>query len=365
MVSYQTGERIMSLLQKLQKAGSIKSTMLLSESDIFNEKDSIPTDVPIINIALSASVNKGLSTGLTFIAGPSRNFKSLLGLVLVKAYMDKYKDSVCLFYDSEFGVTPKYVETNGIDTSRVLHIPIEHLEQLKFDISKRLEQIERGERVIIFIDSVGNLASKKEVEDALEEKSVADMSRAKVMKSLWRIVTPHLTTKDIPCVAVNHTYQTMEIYSKAVMSGGTGGMYSANQVLIIGKAQEKDGTELAGYNFTINIEKSRFVREKSKLTFTVMFDGGIQKYSGLMDIAIESGFVSKPSPGWYAKIDRETGEILGKVRFTDTQNKEFWQDILTNPEFEIFVTKKYGIAYGSILSNDDLDEDMEEEVDEV
>ena len=252
------------------------------------------------------------------------------------------------------------METNGIDTSRVLHIPIEHLEQLKFDISKRLEQIERGERVIIFIDSVGNLASKKEVEDALEEKSVADMSRAKVMKSLWRIVTPHLTTKDIPCVAVNHTYQTMEIYSKAVMSGGTGGMYSANQVLIIGKAQEKDGTELAGYNFTINIEKSRFVREKSKLTFTVMFDGGIQKYSGLMDIAIESGFVSKPSPGWYAKIDRETGEILGKVRFADTQNKEFWQDILTNPEFESFVTKKYGIAYGSILSNDDLDENVEE-----
>ena len=131
-----------------------------------------------------------------------------------------YKDSICLFYDSEFGITPEYIEANGIDTNRVLHIPIEHLEQLKFDISKRLEEISRGDKVIIFVDSVGNLASKKEVEDALDEKSVADMSRARVMKSLWRIVTPHLTTKDIPCIAVNHTYKEMSMYPKDIMSGG-------------------------------------------------------------------------------------------------------------------------------------------------
>lgn len=210
----------MSLLDKMKKVGSIKSAELLSESNFFNKKEGVQTEVPIINMALSGEVDGGLVSGLTFLAGPSKHFKSLLGLVLVKAYMNKYPDAVCLFYDSEFGITPDYIKTNGIDTERVLHIPIEHLEQLKFDISKRLEAIERGDKVIIFIDSVGNLASKKEVEDALEEKSVADMSRARVMKSLWRIVTPHLTTKDIPCIAVNHTYQTMEMYSKAVMSGG-------------------------------------------------------------------------------------------------------------------------------------------------
>lgn len=209
-----------NLLEKLKKSGSIKDTLLLSESKFFNIKDTIPTNIPIINIALSGSMKGGLSSGLTFIAGESKNFKSLLGLMLVKAYLDKYEDAICLFYDSEFGITPEYIQTNKIDTNRVLHIPIEHLEQLKFDISKRLESIDRDDRVIIFVDSVGNLASKKEVEDALEGKSVADMSRAKVMKSLWRIVTPHLTIKDIPCVAINHTYQTMEMYSKPIMSGG-------------------------------------------------------------------------------------------------------------------------------------------------
>lgn len=196
----------MSLFDTLNKAGSIKSTPLES-SPLFYEKDSIPTDIPIINIALSGKTDGGLSAGLTFLAGPSKHFKSLLGLIMVKAYMSKYEDAVCLFYDSEFGITPDYITTNGIDTGRVIHIPIENVEQLRSDFAQRLECIKRGDKVIVFIDSIGNLASKKETVDAINENSAADMTRAKTMKSLWRIVTPALTSKNIPCIAVNHTYQ--------------------------------------------------------------------------------------------------------------------------------------------------------------
>ena len=95
----------MNLLEKMRKSGSIKSAELLSESTFFNKKEAVPTEVPIINLALSADLDGGLISGLTFLAGPSRHFKSLLGLVMVKAYMDKYPDAVCLFYDSEFGIT--------------------------------------------------------------------------------------------------------------------------------------------------------------------------------------------------------------------------------------------------------------------
>jgi RecA/RadA recombinase len=340
-------------MDKLMKSGAIKHTSILSESAYFNVKDSVPTEIPIINMALSGQIDGGLTSGLTFLAGESKSFKTLLGLMMVKAYMKAHTDAVCLFYDSEFGTTPSYVETNGIDPSRVLHIPIEHLEQLKFDISKRLESIERGDKVIIFIDSVGNLASKKEVEDALDGKSVADMSRAKVMKSLWRIVTPNLTTKDIPCVAINHTYQTMELYSKAVMSGGTGGMYSANQVFIISKAQDKEGTDLKGYKFTINIEKSRYVREKSKFPFIVHFDGGINKWSGLLEVAIEGNFVVKPSVGWYSKIDPETGEIEDKkYRAKDTNSHSFWKPLIESESFQEFVKDRYQIGRSELLKEE-------------
>jgi RecA/RadA recombinase len=335
----------MSLLDKLRKSGSVKHANILADSDFFNVKDSVPTEIPIINIALSGKVDGGLTPGLTFLAGESKSFKSLLGLMMVKAYMKKHEDAVCLFYDSEFGITPEYIEANGINTDRVIHVPIEHLEELKFDISKRLEAIERGDKVVIFIDSIGNLASKKEVEDARDEKSVADMSRAKVMKSLWRIVTPHLTIKDIPCIAINHTYQTMELYSKAVMSGGTGGIYSANQIFIITKAQEKEGTELKGYRFTINIEKSRYVREKSKFPFVAKYESGIDKWSGLLDIAIEGQFVVKPSMGWYSKVDPETGEIEDKkYRAKDTSTAAFWLPIISNPKFNEYLHTRYQVG---------------------
>ena len=128
----------------------------------------------------------------------------------------------------------------------------------------QLEGVERSDHLIIIIDSIGNLASKKEVEDALEGKSVADMSRAKQIKSLFRMITPHLSLKDIPMVVVNHTYKTMELYSKDVVGGGTGSYYAADNIFILGRQQEKEGTEVVGYNFIINVEKSRYVREKSK-----------------------------------------------------------------------------------------------------
>jgi RecA/RadA recombinase len=210
----------MSLLEKLRKNSTIKETELLSESKFFNEKDMIPTPVPVLNVALSGSLNGGLAPGLTVFAGPSKHFKSAFSLLLAKSYLNKYEDAVVLFYDSEFGSPQSYFESFGIPTDRVLHTPITDIEQLKHDCMAQLNDIARNDRVIIVVDSIGNLASKKEVEDALEGKSVADMSRAKQLKSLFRMITPHLTIKNIPMVVVNHTYKEIGMFPKDVVSGG-------------------------------------------------------------------------------------------------------------------------------------------------
>jgi len=353
----------MSLLDKIKKNSTIKDSSILSKSKFFNQKDMITTGVPMINVALSGKLDGGLTPGLTMWAGPSKHFKTAFSLLMAKSYMDKYPDSVMLFYDSEFGTPIKYFETFEIDMERVIHTPLTDIEQLKFDIMQQLQGIERNDKLIIVLDSIGNLASKKEVEDALEGKSVADMSRAKQVKSLFRMVTPHLSLKDIPMIVVNHTYKTMELYAKDVVGGGTGSYYSADNIFIIGRQQEKDGTELTGYNFIINVEKSRYVKEKSKIPISVAFEGGIQKYSGLLDIAIEGKFVAKPSPGWYSKIDRSTGEIeSAKVRFPATQTEEFWKNILSSEEFKEFVRKKYEITYGNIMGeNAVLEEETADE----
>jgi hypothetical protein len=220
---------------------------------------------------------------------------------------------------------------------------------------QQLNGIERGDHVIVIVDSVGNLASKKEVEDALEGKSVADMTRAKQLKSLFRMVTPHLNIKDIPMIVVNHTYMEQGLFPKAVVSGGTGIYYSADNIFIIGRQQEKDGQEIVGYNFIINVEKSRYVREKSRIPVEVTYEGGISRWSGLLDVAQEGGFVFKPSNGWYSRKGEEQ-----KFRLKDTYTKEFWMPIISNREFREYVETRYHVSNNNL--NDDLSkEDIDEE----
>ena len=342
----------MSILDKIKKNSSIKESAILSKSKFFTDKDMIPTAIPIINVALSGRLDGGLTPGLTMWAGPSKHFKTAFSLLMAKSYLEKYDDAALLFYDSEFGTPQSYFDSFGIDTDRVLHTPLTDIEQLKFDIMQQLTNLERGDRLIIVIDSIGNLASKKEVEDALEGKSVADMSRAKQVKSLFRMVTPHLTMKDVPMIVVNHTYKEIGMFPKDIVGGGTGSYYSADNIFIIGRQQEKEGTEVVGYNFIINVEKSRYVKEKSKIPVTVSFDGGISKWSGLLDIALESGHVVKPSNGWYSQVD-ENGEIQEKkYRIKDTDSKEFWLPILKQKSFQDFIKNKYQIAAGSIMQEE-------------
>jgi len=344
----------MSILDKIKKNSSIKDSAILSKSKFFTQKDMIPTAIPAVNIALSGSLNGGLTPGLTMWAGPSKHFKTAFSLLMAKSYLDKYEDAALLFYDSEFGTPQSYFDSFGIDTDRVLHTPLTDIEQLKFDVMKQLTELERGEHLIIVIDSIGNLASKKEVEDALSEKSVADMSRAKQVKSLFRMVTPHLSLKDIPMIVVNHTYKEIGMFPKDIVGGGTGSYYSADNIFILGRQQEKEGTEIVGYNFIINVEKSRYVKEKSKIPITVSFDGGISKWSGLLDIALESGHVIKPSNGWYSKVDKTTGEVdEKKYRIKDTDTKEFWTSIVEDETFQQYVSDKYAIATGAIMQEEE------------
>jgi RecA/RadA recombinase len=333
-----------SLLDRLKKVGSVTSSTL-AESSFFNNKEEVVTEIPALNIALSGKIDGGLTPGVLMVSGPSKSFKTAISLYMVSAYLKKYDDAICIFYDTEYGSTPEYFQSYNIDLNRVLHIPVEHIEQLKFDLVKKLDEIKKKERVIILIDSIGNAASKKELDDAVDEKTVADMSRAKALKSFWRIITPQITGKEISLIAINHVYMEIGMYPKAIVGGGTGGIYASNAIWIISKSQEKDGTEVVGFNFTINIEKSRTVIERSKIPLTVKFDSGIDKYSGLLDLALESGIVQKPSNGWYCIVDEETGEMGQKRRAADTASEDFLGKVLEMPKFQEFIKKKYRLTY--------------------
>ena len=329
-------------MDKLKKNSKLDSD-IITKSKYYGKKDMSPTDVPMLNVALSGSVEGGLSPGVTILAGPSKHFKTSFALKIASAYMKQHEDAVMLFYDSEFGSPQSYFEMFGIDMERVLHCPITNIEELKFDITNQLEDIKKGDKVIIVVDSLGNLASKKEVEDALNEKAVADMTRAKQLKSVFRIITPHLSMKDIPFIGIAHTYDTQEMFSKKVVSGGTGLYYSADDIWILGRRQNKEGTSIVGYDFVINVDKSRYVREKSIIPISVTWEGGVDAYSGLLDVALAGQFVVKPSNGWYSKVDQETGEVEEKKYRAKELTAEFWSDILASNDFKDFVEENFKI----------------------
>jgi RecA/RadA recombinase len=341
----------MSVLEKIKKNSTIKDSSILESSKYFIKQDMISTQIPILNVALGGQLDGGFVPGLTLWAGPSKHFKSMFSLLMAKSYMDKYPEAPMIFYDCEFGTPFSYFESLGIDKTRVLHVPIMNMEEFKFDCMQQLENLERGDRIIFVIDSLGNMSSKKEMDDALDGKSVQDMSRAKQMKSIFRMITPYLNRLDIPMIAVNHVYSESGMFPKTIISGGTGIYLSSNTIFIVGRQQAKDGTDITGYNFIINVEKSRYVKEKSKIPIEVSFEGGISKWSGLLDVALESGHVIKPSNGWYSRSmvteDR-------KWRKKETDCKEFWFPIITSKSFNDYIKTTYQVSNGNIIKDDEL-----------
>jgi len=150
------------------------------------------------------------------------------------------------------------------------------------------------------------------------------------------------------------------VLENGVVTHNTGSYYSADNIYILGRQQEKEGTEIVGYNFIINVEKSRYVREKAKIPVTVTFEGGISKWSGLLEMALESGHVVKPSNGWYSRVNTETGEVEDKkYRIADTDSKEFWEPILADETFKEWIAKTYQQNTGSIFKDEETENEDE------
>lgn len=349
-------------MDKLMKATSVQGASMLSESAFFTAKNMVKTNMPILNIAFSGETDGGFAPGITVLSGDSKTFKSALSLFCLKAYLDMYDDAIGILYDTEYGITPDYVKSFGIDPTRVIHIPVEHVEQLKFDFVKKLEEINKGDHVFFMVDSIGQISSKKETDDAHDEKSVADMTRAKAIRSLLRLITIQLTKKELPCFLINHVYVEIgAMYPKTIIPGGTAMTYSANQIFVITKSQEKsaDG-DLDGWKFTINVHKSRSVKEKSQLPFRVLYESGIQKYSGIFDLALEGGFIQKPKVGWYAYVDQETGEVSDKNFRAKEFDELYAVQILNSTKFKEYVKKQFKLTT-MVVDMDDVPFDDSEE----
>jgi RecA/RadA recombinase len=309
--------------------GGISQKVGVDVEDSSNVKqvNFIGTGIYILNALLSKSILKGGIQGnrITAIAGPSSTGKSFLCYNICReAQMDGYS---VIYIDTEFSIQLEDMVNYGIDTSpeKLQLVRASKVEDIKMMLAQLLGELKdmkkdghEVDKFMIVIDSAGQLASNKEVDDAKEGKLKADMTRAKAIKSLFRIINADLGYLDIPCLVTNHTYSDMGLFPKEVMSGGTGLVYSASTIVMLSKAKYKTGNEntdlslgQSGLVVTAKSEKNRLA-QPAKVKFLIDFEKGCNPYYYLEHFCTPENFDKVGIAKGKMEVDKSTGEMTFK-----------------------------------------------------
>jgi RecA/RadA recombinase len=260
----------------------------LDKSSISEIDDYIPSGNYLLNACLTGSVFGGYPNNRSVcIAGPSGTGKTFLVLNAIKQAQEK--GYYIVFYDSENAVDRPLVQKFGIDPGKFRYEPCNTVQEFRSSITSLadtlIEQKTKGNeipKVMIILDSAGNLATQKEIDDARSGSDKADMTRAKLLKSTFRILMTKLGIIKAPFIFTNHTYQTQDLFSKTVAGGGTGPEYAASIIMFLGKAKLKEGAEQTGIIFTAKPNKNRFAKP-IPIKFHLDFNKGMNPYVGIQD----------------------------------------------------------------------------------
>ena len=262
-------------------------------SDIDETETYVDTGSYIFNALVSGSIFGGVSGNkITAIAGESSTGKTFFSLAVVKNFLDNHPDGYCLYFDTEAAVSKSLLQSRGLDINRIVVVNVVTIEEFR---SKALKAVDlylkkkEGDRkpCMFVLDSLGMLSTEKEIEDALNDKQVRDMTKSQLVKGAFRMLTLKLGQAKIPMIVTNHTYDVVGSYvPMKEMSGGSGLKYAASSIIYLSKKKEKDGTEVIGNIIKCKAQKSRLSKENKEVEVRLYYDErGLDKYYGLLDLA--------------------------------------------------------------------------------
>ncbi|MDD4242804.1 MAG: recombinase RecA [Bacilli bacterium] len=283
----------------------------------------IDTGCYILNAQLSGSIYGGMASNKTLgLAGESSTGKTFVSLGIVKSFLDQYKDSGVMYYESESAVSKKLVEERGIDSKRMAIIPVSTVQEFRtqcLSILERYKAVKEKDRppMLMVLDSLGQLSTSKEIEDSLAGKETKDMTKASLIKGLFRVIDLSTGKLNVPMIITNHIYSTIGLFSTKEASGGSGFKYAADQIIFISKSKDKDGTEVIGSDLTLTMAKSRLTKEGTRVTAKLSFEKGLDRYFGLHEIAIKYGIITNVSK---------------KYKFPHIEKAKYEKEVFKNPE---------------------------------
>ena len=316
----------------------------------------IDTGSYILNGLLSGSIYGGLpSNKITAFAGESATGKTFFVLGCVRQFLSDNPSGGVIYFESESALTKDMIESRGIDSSRMIILPVATVQEFRTQATKILEKhLEESEKdrppMMICLDSLGNLSTSKEMEDVSDGKDTRDMTRAQMVKGTFRVLTLLGGKAKVPLVVTNHTYdQIGTLFPQKIMGGGTGLHYAASSIIFLSKKKEKDGTEVIGNVIHCRNYKSRLTKENKMIDVLLTYNEGLNRYYGLAELGEKYGIFKKVS----TRLEMPDGEKVFLKSILKKPDKYFTKEILDR----IDAAAHQEVLYGQI----GIDEVTEEE----
>jgi RecA/RadA recombinase len=315
------------------------------ESDVIGFVD---TGCFTLNALLSGSLYGGMAGNkIVALAGESATGKTYFALGLVSQFLSdtKEKNGMVLYFDSEQAVTSDMFKSRGVDPRRVAHFPVGTIEEFRHQaitiVDKILEEPEEKRKpLMIVLDSLGMLSTAKEVRDTSEGKETRDMTRSQLVRATFRTLTLKLGKANIPMIMTNHTYNVIGSYVPTKeMGGGDGLKYAASTIIYLSKKKDKNADgEVVGSIIHCKTYKSRLSKENKQVDVALNYDKGLNKYYGLLDIALKHGIFKKVS----TRIELPDGKTAFEKNINESPEKYYTPEVMKRLEEAVAKEFKYG-----------------------
>ena len=274
---------------------------LLSEGSVGDVSGFIDSGSYIFNALVSGSIYGGIpSNKVTAIAGESSTGKTFFCLGMVQSFLAQNDEGGVVYFESESAISRNMIEDRGMDTDRIVLVPVTTVQEFRTAaikiLDKYLEQKPEDRKPMMFVlDSLGMLSTSKELQDSADGKDTRDMTRAQVVKAIFRVLTLKLGKANVPMVVTNHTYDVVGAYVPTKeMGGGSGLKYAASTIIYLSKSKEKDGKEVVGNIIKAKAAKSRLTKENSLVETRLFYDSrGLDKYYGLLELGEKYGVFTR------------------------------------------------------------------------
>ena len=333
-----------SLVKHLLKESDNDLASVVSSGIVGDCSTYISTGSYSLNALLSGSMYGGVpSNKITCLAGQESVGKTFFALSIAKNFLEENKENVIVYFESEGALTTNMITERGLDPDRIIVLPVATVEEFRTQCIKMVDGLDKDTKVMMFLDSLGNLSTRKEMEDSASGSDKRDMTRAPVVRGTFRTIALKLATKNIPLIITNHTYEKVGAYVPTQeISGGGGIKYAASVIVTLRKKKFKDGTEVLGNIIKMKLVKGRLTKEESTIEAMLDYQTGLDQYYGLVEIAEKYEIFKKVS----TRFEMPDGTKVFEKAIVKNPEKYFTEDVMKRLEEAVFQEFNYGSKKG-------------------